>query len=200
MARKIITISRQFGSGGHTVGQLVAQKLGVPLYDKALVEKVAEESGFVPKFVEDNSEHAPSKSIFSYAFAPQGIPGIMNGMSTGDYLWHIQCKTILKLADEGPCVIVGRNSDYVLKDRKDCLHVFIYADMETKAKRVLERYGKTDKKVETRITEKDKRRSVNYQHYTGRIWGAAENYDICLNTGLLSLEDAADIIVEVAKK
>lgn len=200
MASKIITISRQFGSGGHTLGQMVAEKLGIPLYDKVLVEKVAEEAGFVPKFVEDNSEHAPGKSIFSYAFAPQGIPGVMNGMSTGDYLWNIQCKTILKLADEGPCVFVGRNSDYVLKDRKDTLNVFVYANMETKAKRVLERYGETDKSVETRITEKDKRRSVNYQHYTGRTWGAAENYDICFNTGFISLEDAANIIVELARK
>ena len=200
MATRIITISRQFGRGGHTVGQLVAQKLGIPLYDKVLVEKVAEEAGFVPKFVEDNSEHAPGKSIFSYAFAPQGIPGVMNGMSTGDYLWNIQCKTILKMADEGPCVIVGRNSDYVLKDRKDCLHVFIHADMQTKAKRVLERYGQTEKSVESRITEKDKRRSVNYQHYTGRVWGAAENYDLCLNTGFMSLEEAADIIVTLAQK
>ncbi len=197
MKKNIITISRQFGSGGRTVGRLVAEKLGIPFYDKELVEQVALESGFAPKFVEENGEHAPSKSVFAYAFAPQGVPGIMNGMSSADFLWNIQCSAILQLAEKGPCVIVGRNADYILKDRKDSLHAYIHANMDFRADRIVRLYGESEKSPQARLQEKDKRRMRNYQHYTGRTWGAAENYDICLDTSTLGVEEAADIIVSI---
>ncbi len=197
MKKTIITISRQFGSGGRTVGRLVAEKLGIPFYDKELVEQVALESGFAPQFVEEHGEHAPSKSLFAYAFAPQGVPGVMNGMSTADFLWNIQCSTILQLADAGSCVIVGRNADYILKDNPDAFHVYIHADIPYRADRIVRLYGESEKSPETRLNEKDKRRMRNYQHYTGRTWGAAENYDICLNTGKIGVEDAAQIIVNI---
>lgn len=200
MKKNIITISRQFGSGGRTVGRLVAEKLGIPFYDKELVDQIALESGFAPKFVEEHGEHAPGKSRFSYAFAAQGIPGVMNGMSTADFLWHIQCSTIIQLAEAGPCVIVGRNADYILKDRPDALHAYIYADMDYRADRIVRLYGESEKSPETRLQEKDKRRTLNYQHYTGRTWGAAENYDICLNTGKIGIETAVDMIVSLAKE
>ena len=199
MKKNIITISRQFGSGGRSVGRLVAQKLGIPFYDKELVEQVALESGFAPQYVEEQSEHAPGKSLFSYAFAAQAVPGVMNGMSTADFLWHIQCNAILQLAEKGPCVIVGRNADYILKDRPDALHAYIHADMAFRADRIVRLYGESERSPETRLSEKDKRRRLNYQHYTGRTWGAAENYDICLNTGKVSVEQAADIIVDIIK-
>lgn len=199
MEKKIITISREFGSGGRTIGHLVSEKLGIPFYDKELVEQIALESGFAPKFVEDNGEHAPGKSIFSYAFAPQGMPGIMNGLSTADFLWNIQCSVILQLAEAGPCVIVGRNADYILKDRKDCLHAFIHADVDFRADRIVRLYGESEKSPQARLQEKDKRRQVNYQHYTGRSWGAAQNYDISLNSGLVGVEKCADIIVDIVK-
>lgn len=198
--KKIITISRQFGSGGRTVGRMVAQELGIPFYDKELVEQIALESGFAPKFVEENGEHSPGKSLFSYAFAPQGVPGVMNGMSTADFLWHIQCSTILQLAEKGSCVIVGRNADYILKDRNDCLHAFIHADLDFRAERIVQLYGESEKSPQARLQQKDKRRKNNYQHYTGRIWGASENYDICLNTGKIGIEKAAQIIVSLAKE
>ena len=199
MKKNIITISRQFGSGGRTVGHLVAEKLGIPFYDKELVEQIAVESGFAPKFVEEHGEHSPGKSLFSYAFAPQGVPGVMNGLSTADFLWNIQCSAILQLAEKGPCVIVGRNADYILKDREDCLHTFIHADKAFRADRIVRLYGESEKSPEARLNEKDKRRSVNYQHYTGRTWGAADNYDICLNTATIGVEEAADIIVALVK-
>ena len=101
MEKKIITISREFGSGGRTVGHKVAERLGIPFYDKELVNQVALESGFAPKFVEEHGEHSPSSSLFSYAFAPQGVPGVMNGLSTADFLWNIQCSVILQLAERG---------------------------------------------------------------------------------------------------
>ncbi len=200
MEKKIITISREFGSGGRTIGRMVAEKLGVPFYDKELVDQIAMESGFAPKFIEENGEHAPGRSRLSYAFANQGIPGIMNGLSTADFLWSIQCNVILQLAENGPCVIVGRNADYILKDRKDCLDVFIHADMEFRADRIVRLYGESEKSPMARLQEKDKRRQINYQHYTGQIWGNANNYDICLNSAVLGIESCVDIIVAQCKK
>lgn len=199
MEKKIITISREFGSGGRTIGKMVAERLGIPFYDKQLVEKIAEESGFAPKYIEEHGEHAPSRSLFSYAFAPQGVPGVMNGMSTSDYLWNAQCNVILQLADQGPCVIVGRNADYILKDRPDAIHVYLHADIPHRVKRVIEMYGESNKKPEERIQERDKRRSVNYQHYTGRTWGMAQNYTFCLDTGAIGIEQCADFIVNIVK-
>ena len=199
MEKKIITISREFGSGGRTIGRKIAEELGIPFYDKELVDQIAMESGFAPKFVEEHGEHSPSGSLFSYAFAPQGVPGIMNGLSTADFLWNIQCNVILQLADKGPCVIVGRNADYILKDRPDALHVYTFADMPYRAERIVRLYGDSEKTPEQRLAEKDKRRRVNYQHYTGRTWGQAQNYDICLNTGVLGIEQCTEIVVNIVK-
>lgn len=197
MEKNIITISREFGSGGRSVGRMVAEKLGIPFYDKELVDQIALESGFAPKFVEEHGEHSPGKSLFSYAFAPQGVPGVMNGLSAADFLWNIQCSVIQQLAEKGPCVIVGRNADYILKDRPDTLHAFIFADVPFRAERIVRRYGESDKSPEARLQEKDKRRRVNYQHYTGRTWGMAQNYDVCLDTGVLGVAQSADIIVGI---
>ena len=197
MEKKIITISREFGSGGRTIGRMVAEKLGIPFYDKELVDQIALESGFAPKYVEEHGEHSPGSSLFSYAFAPQGVPGVMNGLSTADFLWNIQCNVILQLADKGPCVIVGRNADYILKDREDVLHTFIHADKEFRADRIVRLYGESEKSPEARLNEKDKRRKINYQHYTGRNWGVASNYDICLDSGTIGVDMCADIIVDI---
>ena len=199
MEKTIITISREFGSGGRTLGHMIAEKLGIPFYDKELVDQIALESGFAPKFVEEHGEHSPSGSLFSYAFAPQGIPGVMNGLSTADFLWNVQCSVILQLAEKGPCVIVGRNADYILKDHPEALHVYVFADVPYRAERIVRLYGESEKTPEQRLAEKDKRRRVNYHHYTGRTWGQAQNYDICLDTGVLGLEQCADIVVKVVE-
>lgn len=200
MEKRIITISREFGSAGRTIGHTVAEKLGIPFYDKELVEQIALESGFAPKFIEENGEHAPGKSLLSYAFSHHSAPGVMNGLSTADFLWNIQCSVILQLADKGPCVIVGRNADYILKDRQDCLHAFIYADKKFRADRIVRLYGESEKSPEARLQEKDKRRSVNYQHYTGRTWGMSQNYDICLNSSALGVEACAQILIDLVEK
>ena len=199
MEKKIITISREFGSGGRTIGRMVAEALDIPFYDKELVEQIALESGFAPKFVEEHGEHSPGKNMLSYMFAPQGVPGVMNGMSTADFLWNIQCSVILQIADKGPCVIVGRNADYILKDRDDALHVYIHADMDYRTDRIVRLYGESEKSPEIRLQEKDKRRRVNYQHYSGREWGQAQNYDICLNSSTLGIEQCVALIVNMAK-
>jgi cytidylate kinase len=121
----------------------------------------------------------------------------MNGLSTADFLWNIQCSVILQIAQQGPCVIVGRNADYILKDREDALHAFIHADPELRAERIVRLYGDSEKSPQARIQEKDKRRKVNYQHYTGRNWGVAHNYDICLDSGVLGIDTCVDILVNI---
>ncbi len=199
MEKKIITISREFGSGGRTIGHAVANALNIPFYDKELVEQIALESGFAPKFVEENGEQSPGFTRLSYAFAPQGIPGVMSGLSTSDFLWNIQCGVILQLAEKGPCVIVGRNADYILKDRPDVLNVFTHADLDFRADRIVRLYGESEKSPEARLQEKDKRRRINYQHYTGREWGMSQNYDLCLNSSTLGIEQCVDIIVNAVK-
>ena len=199
MENTIITISREFGSGGRTIGRLVAEKLGIPFYDKELVDQIALESGFSPNYIEEHGEHAPGKTAFSYALAHNGVPGVMNGLSTADFLWKIQCNVVMQIAEKGPCVIVGRNADYILKDLPNCLHVYIHADMDYRADRIVRLYGESEKSPHARLQEKDKRRRVNYQHYTGRNWGESQNYDICLKSSTLTEEQCVNIIVDAAK-
>ena len=197
--KKIITISREFGSGGRTIGRRVAEELGIPFYDKEIVDQIALESGFAPRFIEENGEHAPGKSRMAYAFAPQGVPGVMNGLSTADFLWNIQCGVILQLADQGPCVIVGRNADYILKDRDDVMDVYIHADTAFKAERIVRLYGEAERSPVQRLADKDKRRRINYQHYTGLTCGAAQNYEMCLCSSMLGIDHCVRIIVEAVK-
>ena len=192
--KRIITISREFGSGGRSIGKALADQLQIPYYDKELVKKVALETGFDPRYVEERGEEAPSGSSLAYAFASRGVPGVMNGMSAADFLWCIQRSEILKLADEGPCVIVGRCADYILKDREDTLHVFIYADMAFRAKRIVELYGESQDSPEKRLCDKDKKRRVNYKHFTDQEWGMAHNYDLCLNSGAIGVDECVAII------
>ena len=199
MEKKIITISREFGSGGRTIGREVANRLGIPFYDKELVEQIALESGFATAFVEEHGEHAPGRTRLSYAFASQGLPGVMNGLSTADFLWSIQCSVIMQLAEKCPSVIVGRNADYILKDRDDCLNVFIHANDDFRADRIVRLYGESEKSPQARLQEKDKRRKVNYQHYTGQTWGVANNYDLCLDSSRLGIEKCVETILSMVK-
>lgn len=199
METKIITISREFGSGGRTIGREVANRLNIPFYDKELVDQIALESGFAPNFVEEHGEHSPTVSRLAYAFSHQGVPGVMNGMSTADFLWSVQCGVILQLAEKGPCVIVGRNADYILKDRNDVLNIFVRADMDFRADRIVRLYGESEKSPQARLQEKDKRRRINYRHYTGRDWGDSANYDLCFNSSKIGIEQCVNIIVDAFK-
>ena len=191
MTKSIITVSREFGSGGRTIAHKVAERLGVPYYDKELIKAVAEKTGFDPKFIEERGEYAPGRTIFSMLPVFDGTQG---ALSAADFLWAMQRQVILDLADKGPCVILGRCADYILKDRSDVLNVFIYADKAYRAERIVRLYGQSDKKPEDRLEDKDKRRSVNYKHYTGQNWGEMRNYDLCLNTGDMTIEEAAEQI------
>lgn len=194
MKKNIITISRQFGSGGRTVGRQLAERLNIPFYDRELVKQVAEETGFDTKFIEDNGEFSPSKSIFSFAVS-QGVPCMQNGLSVSDFIFCMQRQVILKLAEK-PCVIVGRGADYILRDRDDVFDVFIHASMENRADRIVRLYGESEKKPEQRLADKDKKRKIYYKHYTDREWGDAKNYDMCLDSGRIGIDKCVDLIID----
>ncbi len=196
--KTIITVSREFGSGGRSIGKLVAQRLGYEFYDSALVNEVAKRCGFSPRFIEENGEYASARSSLLFSLATASQP-TLDSVSMFDKLYIEQCKFIEELAQKGSCVIVGRCADYILRDRKDCLHVFIHADMESRARRIVERYGEKDKSPEKRLIEKDQKRKVYYKNYTGRSWGQAQNYDLCLDSGTLGVELCSELIVQAAQ-
>ena len=196
MQKKIITVSREFGSGGRSIAKLVAERLGYDYYDSELVERVAKETGFSQDYIADAGEYAPGRSMLSYAFSSD-TPHTGNSMNATDYLWATQCRIITELAEKGNCVIVGRCADYILRNRDDCLNVFIHADKDYKAKRIVELYGVTDKSPEKRLNEKDGKRKVNYKYFTGREWGKPENYHLCINSSYFGNERCAEIIADL---
>lgn len=198
--KKIITVSREFGSGGRTIAKKLAERLGYKYYDKELVEQVALESGFDAAFIAEHSEFAPKKSGLGFMFTAESGSPLTGGMSTADFLWCVQREVILKLAEGEPCVIVGRCADYILKDRPDALHVFIHAPLAYRIDHVLTHYGQSDVAPEVRLEDKGKRRSQYYRRYTGREWGMSENYNISLDTSLMSVDRCVDIIEEMVKQ
>jgi len=200
MTNKVITISRAFGSGGRTIGKEVARRLGIPYYDKELVDAVAKESGFHADFIREAGEYAPISNsfLFNIAMSPNPV-SMVNSMSMADQLFVYQSNVIRELADKGPCVIIGRCADYILRERSDCLHVFIHADMDFRSERIVRVYGETKQTPEKRLTDKDNKRRVYYKHYTNRNWGEAQNYHVSLNSGLIGIEKCADIIVDIAE-
>lgn len=196
--KSIITISREFGSGGHSIGEAVARKLGYRFFDRELVNQVAERSGFSPEFIEESGEYASAKNSLLFAIATAN-QYTMNGISMLDKLYIEQTKIIEEIAQEGNCVIVGRCSDYILREYEDSLHVFIHADMKSRAKRIVERFGEQERSAEKRLNEKDQKRKVYYKNYTGRSWGQAQNYDLCLNSGVLGSERCVELIAAACK-
>lgn len=193
MQKTIITISREFGSGGRTIGKNVAESLGIPCYDKELIEKLAQTTGFSEKYIEEQGEYAPTKNPFSYAFVGRNI----DGMSVGDYLWNEQRKKILELAELGSCVIVGRCADYILRERADVLNVFVHAPVAERAKRIVEVYGETAVAPEKRLRDKDKKRAINYHYYTEQEWGKAQNYHLTLDSSAFGIKGCADMICNI---
>lgn len=194
--KRVITISREFGSGGRTIGKEVAGQLGYVFYDKELIEKIAEESGLSREYIEAHGESAPSRNFFAYAFVGRDA----SGNSVGDYLWRAQRDIIEDLAEKGNCVIVGRCADYILRKRTDCLHVFIHADMEKKKERIVNLYGETCASPEKRLMEKNKTRAMNYKYYTDRTWGMAANYHMSLDSGALGEERCVSMIAGLARE
>lgn len=199
MSKSVITVSRQFGSGGRTIAKEVADKLGYAYYDRELVTKIAQESGLAEDFVLESGEYACSTSSFLFNWAINNENVRTGGLPISDQLYIVQHNIIRELAEKGNCVIVGRCADYILSDRNDALHVFLHADMAFRADRVVRLYGEREDKPEKRVKEKDDKRKAYYRHYTGRQWGLAENYHLCLDSGVLGVDNCADIIAAAAR-
>ncbi len=192
----VITISRQFGSGGHSIGEKVADKLGIPFWDGEIVNKVIEEHGYARELIEEQGEAASSTSKWFDISAASA----MYFQSPQDEIFLAQRKVVLEAAAE-PCVIVGRCSDYILRNANiPCLNVLIHADMEHMIERVTERYGDISGiDVKKRIQKKDKQRRTYYRYYTDQHWGEYSNYDISLNSGRLGEDCCVHLICELAE-
>lgn len=195
MAKRIITISREFGSGGRFIGEEVAKKLGIAYYDKNIIGQIAEKSGLSPEYIQENAELSPKKGLFAYAFSGRDI----TGKSVEDMVYEAQRNIILELAEKEPCVIIGRNADYILKDRDDVLNVFIHGDMLEKIKRITGLYNVKEKEAVKMMADTDKRRRTNYNFYTDQSWGKASNYTLCLNSSQLGYDRCEMIIMECVK-
>lgn len=201
MAKSIITISREFGSGGRTIGRQVAEKLGYKFYDAEIIDRVIEKSGLSREIVEKYDEYATHKSSFLYSIAinsANASTDSYHGSSFASQVHIAQIQVINEIAKEGNCVIIGRGADYILRDRDDVLNVFVYADMKFKCDRVLDLYGATDKKIEDRIKDKDTKRRVFYRSFSMREWGVYQNYHMMLDSGMIGLDRCADMICDVA--
>ncbi len=194
MSIKYVTISREYGSGGREIGKKLADKLGIPFYDKEIIEQTAFKTGFAEEYVKKQGEYASARNWLEYSFSARNS----YGMSPEDYLWSKQREVIIDLANKGPCVIVGRCADYILRDRADVLNVFIHANNEYRKKRITEIYhdpGHSDKM----LRDIDKKRSFNYKYYTEQEWGKSQNYDMTLDSATLGVDLCVDIIYEICR-
>lgn len=195
MAKRIITISREFGSGGRFIGEEVAKKLGIAYYDKEMIGQIAEQAGLSSAYVRESAELSPKKGWFAYAFSGRDI----TGKSVEDMVYEAQRKVIMEIAEKENCVIVGRNADFILKDRKDVLNVFIHGSIPEKVRRICSLYNVTEVDAIKMINDIDKRRRTNYNFYTEQKWGMAENYTMSLNSSVLGYDLCQKIIIDCAK-
>ena len=200
MKKKIVTISRQYGSGGRYIGENLAKAMGVPCYDEKLIDMVAKESGFAQSFVAEKGERMTGSLLFSIASSlsfANNVFSTNNGVTLQDEIYFTQNRIIKELADKGPCVIVGRCADYILREREDCLNVFIFADNESKIERAEKYFNITREEAPAVLKKKDKARANHYKYYTDQEWGMASNYDLCLNSGLIGIEGCVKAIQQV---
>jgi cytidylate kinase len=193
---KIITIGREFGSGGRLIARSLAQKLNVPFYDKEIVHKASEISGLDEKFVEDMEQKLNTRLLFNvtsnghfFSSAPDSqFPPLE------DQVFFAECKVIRAYADKGPCVIVGRCADFILKDKYDSFNIFIYAPVEQRVERLKKYYQLDSEDYEERIKKIDKLRARHYEFYTDRKWGMIENYDLSIDSGKFGIEGTTEIL------
>jgi cytidylate kinase len=192
MEKRIITISREFGSGGRFIGEEVAKKLVIAYYDKNIISQIAEKSGLSPEYIQESAELSPKKGLLAYALAGRDI----TGKSVEDMVYEVQRKVILELAEKEPCVIIGRNADFILKDRDDVLNVFIHGNMPEKIQRITRLYKVNEQEAIKMMADTDKRRRTNYDFYTDQKWGKASNYTLCLNSSQIGYDRCEMIIME----
>lgn len=196
----IITIGRQYGSGGHEIGEKLAQKLNIPFYDNALIDRVAKESGLSKDIINEHDEKPTASFLYNLVMDPYSVVysrgSSMNDIPYGQKIFLAQFNTVKNIADEGPCVIVGRCADYILKDRKDVVKIFIYADKEFRAKRILaENSDINPAKINDILDKKDRNRASYYNFYSDSKWGNASSYDLCINSSKLGIENTVKAIL-----
>jgi cytidylate kinase len=198
--KRVITISREYGSGGRAIGKLAAEKLGFAFYDKDIIRMAAQESGLAADYLTRADENISGGSsllftigdMFSYgAYSPDTMP-------MPDQIHVLLSRVISDIANKEPCVIVGRSSNYILRNRDDCLHVFIHASKEAKLARIINDFGVPAGSAEKELEKTEKARASYYRHYSGLNWGLAKNFHISLDSGLFGLEDCAEIITRLA--
>ena len=195
----VITIGRQFGSGGRYVGRLLAEKLGVPFYDKELLSEAAKNSGICEEIFEEHDEKPTRSLLFSL------VTGMQSHMAAGNFymdmplnhkIFLAQFDAIRRIAGEGSCVIVGRCADYVLRENPDAVSIFVKGDMDSKIARAVKYYGIEEDKAEERIRKADKQRASYYNYYATATWGDVDNYDLVVDTGVLGVEGAVELIAK----
>ena len=204
MGKKIITISREYGSGGRQVGLTVAKKLGMEFYDKELIDAAAKEIGFRTEMIADREQRLTNSLLYNFAMGT--LYGIayprepkVSELPLTEQIYQAQKKAIEEAAKRGSCIFVGRCADYILKSRPDVLRVFIYADRDIRKRRAIEEYGEIEEYIDEFMYQTDKRRRIHYENYTNQKWGSRENYDLMLNSGDLGLDKCVELLCEAVK-
>ena len=192
MANRIITISRQFGSGGRTIGRLLSEKLGIPCYDNELIEKLAQESGFDKNYIAEQGEYTAHSNWFVNAFST----GRSSYPTNQDYLWKIQRQIILDLAEQSPCIIVGRCAEYILAEHPDLIRVFVRGEKDARIARITAHLNVTEKEAAAMMAKTDKKRASYHDFYSDDRWGAAASYDIIVNSSRIGIDNAVDMIAQ----
>ncbi len=195
--KSVITISRQYGSGGRFVGKMLAEKLGIPFYDNEIITLAAKESGYAENIFE-KAEQISTHSLL-YSLSMFGSSTGVYGLPLSDKVYIIQSDIIKKCADKGPCVIVGRCSDYVLRERDNVIDFFIYSDIEHKIKRAVKYYDIDEKKAQSIIEQKDKKRAAYYNYYTSQRWGDIDNYNLAINSDSVGIENTVKILEDYVR-
>ena len=193
----IITIGRQFGSGGREIGEKLAREFGIPCYDKELLSRAAKESGFCEELIQTHDERPTNSFLYNlvmdtYSFG-YNATGMID-MPISQKVFLAQFDAIKKMADEGPCIIVGRCADYALADYKNCLSVFIHADMSCKLKRIMEKYNLPENKAKDMIMKKDRQRQSYYNYYSSKKWGMSDSYDLSVNSSVLGVDGTVNLL------
>ena len=197
MINSVITISRQYGSGGRFVAKKLAEKLGVPFYDNEIITMAAKESGYAENMFE-KAEQVSTHSLL-YSLSMFGTAAGVYGLPLSDKVFLIQSDIIKECAAKGPCVIVGRCSDYVLKDTKNLINFYLYSDIDSRVKRVQKYYENDSKDIREDILRRDKKRATYYNYYTTQRWGATENYDLAIHTDAVGIDGCVDILEAFVK-
>lgn len=201
MAFKVITISREFGTGARTIGQKLAEELGFAYYDRAIIQMAAEKSGLSPDFIAKNEEKANNNFLFNIATSAYISSGInlQYTVPVNDRAFIAQSDVIREVASKGNCVIIGRCANYVLNDHPDLMRVFVRAEKSDRIARCIEEYGYDPKTVEAELNKIDKGRASYYKYYTGSAWKDMDNYDVCINTSKADVDRSVKALADLAK-